>query len=72
MRFGAVFLRFGRFWAHLSRHDLAFMEDQAVEVVGQIGQCQFCLRACNADGANEQAETVLLMGEHMLDLCAHR
>ncbi len=44
------------------------MEDQAVEIVGQIGQGQFRLGPGDANGADEQAEPVLLMGEHMLDL----
>ncbi len=48
------------------------MEDQAVEVVGQIGQGQFGLGSRDADGADEQAEPVLLMSKHMLDPGADR
>lgn len=43
------------------------MEDQAVEVIGQIGQCQFRLSPLDSDGADEQPEPVFLMREHMLD-----
>lgn len=43
------------------------MEDQTVEVVGQIGEREFGWRACQADGADEQAVTVLLVREDMLD-----
>ena len=39
------------------------MEDEAVEVVGQVGQRQFRLGPGDADGADEQPEAVLLMGE---------
>lgn len=43
------------------------MEDQPVEVVGDVRQDQFCLGAGNADRADEQPEPVLLMREDMLD-----
>ena len=43
------------------------MGDQAVEVIGQIGQCQFRLSPLDSDGADEQPEPVFLMREHMLD-----
>ena len=43
------------------------MKDQAIEIVGQIGQGQFRLGPRDADGADEQPELVLLMSEHMLD-----
>ena len=45
----------------------AFMEDQPVEVVGQIGEPQFRLGAAKADGADEQAEAVLLVCKDMLN-----
>lgn len=43
------------------------MEDQAVEVVGDVGEREFGLGARQADGADEEAEPVLLMGEDVLD-----
>ena len=43
------------------------MEDQTIHVVGEVGERQFGLRAGDPYRADEQAETVLLMGEHMLD-----
>ena len=43
------------------------MKDQAVEVVGQIGQSEFRLGPLDADGADEQPKLVFLMREHMLD-----
>lgn len=55
---------------HLSCCRLSFMEDQPVEVVGQINQCEFRLRAGNTDGADEQAVAVLLVGKDMLDVSA--
>lgn len=44
------------------------MQDQAVEVVGRIAKGQFCLSEGEADGADEQVESVLLMGERMFDM----
>ncbi len=44
------------------------MEDKAIEIVGQVGQRQFCLGALDADGADEQPEFVLLVGKHVFDL----
>ncbi len=43
------------------------MEDQAVHVVGEIGQRDLGLGALDADGADEQPHLVLLPGEDMLD-----
>lgn len=48
------------------------MEDQAIEVVGQISEREFGLRAGDADGADEEAIAVLLMREDMLDPGADR
>src|SRR3546814_8697858 len=45
----------------------SFVEDQAVEVIGQIGQSELCLDPLEADGADEQPEPVFLMRRHMLD-----
>lgn len=46
------------------------MEDQAVEVVGQIGKRGFCLRTGNADGSDEEAVAVLLMRKDLFDVSA--
>lgn len=43
------------------------MEDQAVEVVGEIGQSEFRLGQLEANRAYEQTEPVFLMRKHMLD-----
>lgn len=43
------------------------MEDQAVEVVGEVSQRKFGLRAGQADGADKEAIAVLLMRKDMLD-----
>ena len=43
------------------------MENQAIKVVGEVGQREFCLRTGQADSADEQALAVLLMREDMLD-----
>lgn len=57
---------------HLSRGCASFVEDQAVEVVGQIGEREFGLRACQADGADKEAVAVLLVREDMFDPGADR
>lgn len=66
------FSRFGGFHAHLPLGCTLLMEDQAVEVVGQIGEGEFCLRACQAGGADEEARAVHLMREGMFDPGADR
>ena len=43
------------------------MEDQAVEVAGEVGQCQFGLGARQPDRADEQPEAVFLMRGDVLD-----
>lgn len=43
------------------------MEDQAVEIVGDVGQSEFGLCAGEADRADEETEPVLLMIKDMLD-----
>ena len=48
------------------------MEDQPVEVVGQVAKGQFRLCAGEADGADEQVEPVLLMREDMLNIRTDR
>jgi len=53
--------------AHLSRRYPSFVEDQAVHVVGEVGERDLGLGALDADGADEQPHLVLLPGEHMFD-----
>ena len=48
------------------------MEDQSVEVVGEVSQREFGLSPGNTDGADEQAIAVFLMREDMLDAGANR
>lgn len=43
------------------------MEDQAVEVVGQIRQCHFLLRSRQSDGPDEQTKALLLVGKDVLN-----
>ena len=43
------------------------MEDQAIHVVGDVGERQFRLGAGEADGADEEAEARLLVREDVLD-----
>ena len=43
------------------------MEQEAAEIVGEVGEADFRLGACGSDGANEQAHPVFLRGEDMLD-----
>mgnify|MGYP003365613213 CR=1 FL=1 len=48
------------------------VEDQPIEVVGQVAKGQFRLSAGEADGADEQVEPVLLMREDMLNMRTDR
>lgn len=48
------------------------MEDQAIEVVGEIGERRFGLGPRQADGADEQSEAVLLVREDIFDARANR
>ena len=66
-RIGVIRGRFPPFWTESSHGVSALMEDQAVEVVGEVGECQFGFGAGQPDGADEQAEAVFLMGEDVLD-----
>lgn len=43
------------------------MEDQPVEIIGEIGEREFRFGPRQADGANEQAEPVFLMSEDVFD-----
>ena len=71
-RIGVIQILFRCFQTDSSQGCLAFMEDQAVEIVGQIGQRQFRFCACDTYCPDKQPEQVLLMGEDMLDAGAHR
>jgi hypothetical protein len=55
------FSAFCEFQAYLSRGCRPLAEDQAVEVVSEVGQREFGPRAGNVDGADEEAIAVLLM-----------
>ncbi len=46
---------------------LSLVEDQPVEVVGDVGERQFRLGPGDANGSDEEPEAVLLMGEDMHD-----
>jgi hypothetical protein len=41
------------------------MEDQSVEVIGQVSQGQFCLGPLDADGADGQPEPIFLVRKHI-------
>ena len=51
---------------------LAFVENQPVEVIGQVAKGELRFGTGQADGANEQPEPVLLMGEDMFDMRTDR
>ena len=55
-------------WTDSSHGSGAFMEDEPVEIVGDIGQDEFRFGPCDTDGADEQAEPVLLVGEDVFDM----
>jgi len=48
------------------------VEDQPVEVVGQVAKGELRFSTGQADGADEQPEPVLLMREDMFDVGADR
>lgn len=54
--------------ADSSRGDVFFLENEPVEVIGEIGEGEFGFGSQQADHADEQAETGLLMGEDVFDL----
>ena len=68
----ADFLGFGGFQTDSCPGAGALMEDQPVEIVGEIGERQFRFGPRQADGADEQAEPVLLMSEDVFDRCPDR
>ena len=43
------------------------MEDQAVDIVDEVGERDLRFGACDADRADEQPHLILLTGEHVLD-----
>ena len=55
-----------------SSHDFAaLVEDQPVEVVGQVAKGELRFGTGQADGADEQPEPVLLMREDMFNVGAY-
>ena len=64
--------RYSGFQTHLSRCRAPFMEDHAVEVVGEMGKRQFGRGSRKADGANKQTISSFLMRKDMLDPGPHR
>ena len=50
----------------------AFVEDQPVEVVGQVAKGQLRFGTGQPDRADEQPEPVFLMGEDMFDMSPDR
>ena len=59
-------------WTDSSHGSGVFVEDEPVEVVGDIGQDEFRFGPCDADGTDEQAEPVLLVGEDVFDMSTER
>lgn len=47
------------------------MEHQAAHVIGDIGKAVFRARSLDADGADKQADEILLLGEHVIDRRTH-
>jgi len=72
VRSGGDLCAFYRFQEHSFHRAFALVEDQTVEVVGEIGQDQFGLGTRQSDGADKQSKVVLLMPKNMFDLGAHR
>jgi hypothetical protein len=60
-RINAIRDRYPSFRADSSLGAAALVVDQAVHVVGEIGERQFGLGPCDADGADEQPEAVLVL-----------
>ena len=56
---------------HLSHRCSSFVEDQAVHIVGEVGERDLGLGTLDADSADEQPHLVFLPGEDMLDAGAH-
>ena len=62
-----VFGGFSAFRTQLSCRCPSFVEDQAVHVVGEVGEGDLGLGALDADGPDEQPHLVFLPGKDMLD-----
>ena len=62
-----LFGGFSDFWAQLSYRCPSFVEDQALHVVGGVGQCDLGFGALYADATDEQAHLIFLPGEDMFD-----
>ena len=58
---------FSGFRADSAHGCTTFMEDQAIEVVGEVGQGQFGFSPGDTDCPDEQAKAGLLMGKDVLD-----
>ena len=58
-------------WADSGRGCSPFMEDQALKVVGQVGQTDAGLRPWEADRPHAQSHVRLLLGKHVLHAGAH-
>ena len=43
------------------------MEDQAVDFVGEVGECDLRLADADADGVDEQSLPILMTGKYVLD-----
>lgn len=48
-------------WAHLSRRCTSQMDDEAIEVVGEVDLREFRLRCSQSDSLDEEAVAFLLM-----------
>lgn len=57
---------------HPSRCCEPFVEDQAIEVPGEIGECEFGLPTMDAVGADVESKAVLLVGQDMFNPGADR
>ena len=55
----------------LSRGGPSFVEDQAVDIVDEVGERDLRFGARDADGADKQPHLILLTGEHVLDAGAN-
>ena len=66
-----IFGFYSVFGAQLSHRRPSFVEDQAVHIVGEVGERDLSLGALNADGTNEHAHLGFLLREHMLDASAN-
>ena len=66
-----VFCRKGLRRTQLSHGCPAYVEDQSVDIVGEVGERDLRLGARDADGADEQSHLILLAGEHVLDAGTH-